>query len=325
MKNITLEMIDEFIEETGFDYEEARAYLLAADGDVKLAVEAAMAKDGMYGKSSMDSLLAYIKELIKKGNILRVIIRKGDEVLLNIPAGVGVVGAFFATYLSAAALGVALITGHSVTLEKKDGDVINVQDYLEKAVKKAKDSGENIEDLLKKGVKESKDFAKDLKENIEDKFSDVKDKVESKGKDLKEETEDAFVTLKDEAEEMAETAKDQAREVKEKVEDKGEDLKENAEDLVETLKEEVVEAKEKLQNKKNIKEETNKKVETVKEEAGKLIKDLSESPEEIVELREDFCETIDEVKEGAGGLYMDAEGKIDTNICAQPVNKKETN
>lgn len=321
MENITLEMIDEFIEETGFDYEEARAYLLAADGDVKLAVEAAMAKDGMYGKSSMDSLLAYIKELIKKGNILRVIIRKDDQVLLNIPAGVGIVGAFFATYLSAAALGVALITGHSVTLEKKDGDVINVQDYLEKAVKKAKDSGENLEDLVKKGVKESKDFAKDFKENIEDKLSDVKDKVENKGKDFKEETEDVYVTLKDEAEEMVEAVKDQAQEVKDKVEEKGQDLKENAQEVVETVKEEVVEAKEKYQNKKNKIEETDKKVDSVKEEAGKLIKGLSESPEEIVKLKKDFCETIDEVKEGAGGLYMNAEGKIDTNICAEPVKK----
>lgn len=241
MKNITLEMIDEFISETGFDYEEARAYLLAAEGDVKLAIEAATAKGGVYGKSSMDALLGHIKDMVKKGNLLRVIIRKEDEILLNIPAGVGVLGAFLATYLSAAAIGVALVTGHTITLEKKDGDVINVQDYLEKVVKKAKDSGDEIGDFVKKGVKDSKDFAHDLKENLEDKIHLVKEKVEDEAEDLKEEAEDLVEKIKDGSEAFKEELSQSSDEQEEKAyccedDEVHKDISESGEDIVKLKK-----------------------------------------------------------------------------------------
>lgn len=235
MKDITLEMVDKFIEETGFDYEEARAYLLAADGDLDLAIEAATAKEGPYSRSSLDSFLAYVKELVKKGNLLRVIVKKNNEVLLNIPVGVGVVGAVFATYFSAAALAVALMTGHSVTLEKKDGEIINVQDYLDKAVKKVKESGDELGEMVKKGVKESKDFAHELKENIEEKISEVKEKGEHKKEeiheDLEEFKENVEEQLKQETEKLKEKIEEISEEVQEEVVETVEELKEKNEDV----------------------------------------------------------------------------------------------
>ena len=39
-----------------------------------------------------NSVIEKIKELVKKGNVSRIIVRKGDKILVDVPVNVGIVG-----------------------------------------------------------------------------------------------------------------------------------------------------------------------------------------------------------------------------------------
>ena len=69
---------------------------------------------------SADDLVSRVKELVKEGNIRRVIVRneRGDT-LLEIPVTVGVIGALFAPYLAALGAIAALATRCTIAVEKK--------------------------------------------------------------------------------------------------------------------------------------------------------------------------------------------------------------
>jgi hypothetical protein len=69
---------------------------------------------------SGDTLLAKIKEIIREGNIRRVII-KNDEgrVLIDIPLTIGVVGTLLAPQLAAIGAIAALVLKGSIVIEKE--------------------------------------------------------------------------------------------------------------------------------------------------------------------------------------------------------------
>ena len=69
---------------------------------------------------SADDLLGQVKELIKEGNIRRVIIRnEHGENLIEIPVTLGVIGALVAPQLAAIAAIAALATRCTVAVERK--------------------------------------------------------------------------------------------------------------------------------------------------------------------------------------------------------------
>jgi len=74
-------------------------------------------------------LLDKIKELIKEGNVTRIIIsdRMGKE-LLNFPLTVGVVGALIAPVFAAIGTLAALVTECTITVEREVPDAEEVKD-----------------------------------------------------------------------------------------------------------------------------------------------------------------------------------------------------
>jgi len=70
-----------------------------------------------------EELLSRIKDLIRKGNIRRVIIKnKEGRVLMEIPLTLGVVGALLAPSLAAIGAIAALLTEATVVVEKVSED-----------------------------------------------------------------------------------------------------------------------------------------------------------------------------------------------------------
>ena len=68
---------------------------------------------------SGDSLLAKIKELIRQGNVRRILIKNEDgRVLIDIPLTIGVVGALLAPQLAAIGAIAALVLKGSIVIEK---------------------------------------------------------------------------------------------------------------------------------------------------------------------------------------------------------------
>lgn len=99
----------------------------------------------------VQSTIEKVKELVKKGNVSRIVVKRKDTEILNIPVSVGVVGA--AVGLAAAKwvlLASVLATvgfGCVVEIVKADGDIVNVVD--EDSSKKVR---EFAADAVEKGV-----------------------------------------------------------------------------------------------------------------------------------------------------------------------------
>lgn len=76
---------------------------------------------------SGDTLLAKIKEVIRQGNIRRVIIKNEEgRVLIDIPLTVGVVGTLLAPQLAAIGAIAALVLKGSIVIEKEASDKIGL-------------------------------------------------------------------------------------------------------------------------------------------------------------------------------------------------------
>ncbi len=87
-----------------------------------------------------------IKELVKKGNVSKIVVRRKGEVLLSIPVSVGVVGAVIGITAAKWALLAAVLGtvgfGCSVEILKDDGEVLNV--VSEEDSQKAKDTAAGV-------------------------------------------------------------------------------------------------------------------------------------------------------------------------------------
>ena len=80
----------------------------------------------------VQSVINKIKELVKKGNVSRIIVCRKGEQLLNIPVSVGAVGAVIglaaAKWVTLAAVLATIGLGCTVEVIKSDGGIVNVMD-----------------------------------------------------------------------------------------------------------------------------------------------------------------------------------------------------
>ena len=87
-----------------------------------------------------------VKELVKKGNVSKIVVRRKDEVLVSIPVNVGVVGAAVGLFAAKWALLAAVLGtvgfGCTVEIVKDDGKIVDV--VTEEDTRKAKDTAARI-------------------------------------------------------------------------------------------------------------------------------------------------------------------------------------
>ena len=80
----------------------------------------------------VQSVIDKIKELVKKGNVSRIIVCRKGKQLLNIPVSVGAVGAVVglaaAKWVTLAAVLATIGLGCTVEVIKSDGGIVNVMD-----------------------------------------------------------------------------------------------------------------------------------------------------------------------------------------------------
>ncbi len=103
---------------------------------------------------NVNAAMDKIKELVAKGNVSRVIVRKGEKTILDIPVTVGVVGAVVGiTAAKWAMLAAALATvgfGCTVEIVKDSGETVNVltEEDNQKIHEKASDIVEDVRDVI---------------------------------------------------------------------------------------------------------------------------------------------------------------------------------
>ena len=104
--------------------------------------------------SNVSNVIDKIKEIVAKGNVSRVIVRKEDKVILNIPVTVGVVGAVVGiTAAKWATLAAVLATvgfGCTVEIVKDSGEIVNVlsEEDSQKIHDKASDIVGDVKDVI---------------------------------------------------------------------------------------------------------------------------------------------------------------------------------
>ncbi|MCR5089110.1 MAG: DUF4342 domain-containing protein [Oscillospiraceae bacterium] len=97
------------------------------------------------------SVMDRVADLIRKGNVARVVVRRKGEAVLNVPVSVAaagaVVGLAAAKWLTLAAAVAAVGAGCTVEVVRKDGAVVNVLD--EESSRKVREiAGEAAEKVM---------------------------------------------------------------------------------------------------------------------------------------------------------------------------------
>lgn len=178
---ITLEKIELVKDRTGVSYKEAKEALEASNGsvvDAIIAIEETIDEKGK-GKFSEHSanIIASIKEAVKKGNVSKIIIKKDDEVVLNLPLNVGILGTVLAPWAMIAGVIAAFGTKCVIELVKEDGSVYDISEMANETFGDIVEKGSNIADEVK--VKSS-----DVYNNVMGKATEAMNKVKKDDDDL---------------------------------------------------------------------------------------------------------------------------------------------
>ena len=128
---ITLEALELVKDRTGVTYKEAKEALEAADGNVVnaiIAIEEKINSTGTPGKFTRkaDVTVQQIKDFIKKGNVNKLTIKRNDEVILNLPINIGIIGTILFPWAGVASTIAAFGTKCTVELTKDNGETLDV-------------------------------------------------------------------------------------------------------------------------------------------------------------------------------------------------------
>ncbi len=199
---ITLEKIELVKDRTGVSYREAKDALEKTDGSVVDAI--ILIEDNIdEGPAASDSKVAgvidWIKAAVKKGNVSKIVIRKDEEVIMNLPLSIGVLGTVLFPWAAIAATVAAFGTKCKIELFDDKGEVVDVSEKASAAFDIAKSKGGVL-------VDEVKDKGGDLFEYAKDKGGDAFEYAKDKGGDV-------FEYAKDKGKDVLSVAKDTAKNV----------------------------------------------------------------------------------------------------------------
>ena len=192
MEKITLEKVDMVRERTKVTYAEAKEALEACDGDVLEALiyieknnthstesdSFENIKDEFKNSVSIDEFKTWIKELIAKGNVTRIKIKKDDEEIADIPVNAGIAAGIIAVVIPpilAAGVIAAIATQITIEITREDGTVEVVNKYVSKVTNEVKAKASDFADMMKNKVSEVKEDVKVNNKETDTSNSDKQD------------------------------------------------------------------------------------------------------------------------------------------------------
>lgn len=167
MDNERLQKIDEIVNRTNASYEKAKNALDEANGDVLEAIiivqnSTNKAFNTNDAKQKGEQILEEIKKILKMGNATKLIIKKNNETVVNLPITAGLLGAFISPFLTAAGVTAALLTQCSVEIIQSDGNVIDVNQKVEEGINVVKSTVDDVKGKVQDGAEEIKDTFNDM-------------------------------------------------------------------------------------------------------------------------------------------------------------------
>lgn len=157
---ISLEKIDQVVERTYVSYKEAKEALERCSGDVLAAIiyledkkkkQEDLDNEGQKNET-VEEFKAWLKDVINKGNVTRIKVKKDDNVIVDVPVNAGIAAAVISIVVPAIfAFGVIAAVATKVTIEitMKDGTVKVVNKYVSDAAKDIKEKAINISEQIK--------------------------------------------------------------------------------------------------------------------------------------------------------------------------------
>lgn len=179
MSKITIEAIDQVMERVpGATYAQVKEALMKCDGDVVDAIillqdnstETEDKKDkrtfeDVFGKDS-EKIKEDITELLRKSNVVRIVIEKNGKIIMNVPISVGVIGVVFAPILSLIGLSASVLAKYKIKIEnEEEGTAVDLGEFSEEKLNIIKDMVSSV--------------AKDVKQAVDNKNKNTEDKNES--------------------------------------------------------------------------------------------------------------------------------------------------
>ncbi|QUH26894.1 DUF4342 domain-containing protein [Serpentinicella alkaliphila] len=139
MVDISLEKIDIVRDRTGVSYKKAKEALEANNGsvvDALISLEEEEVDKGWTKNASEtgSEMLEKLKKVIEKGNVTKVILKKDDETILNIPVTAGAIGVILAPVAAILGVSAALVSRMKVEIVKKDGEVVDINEMAESKI-----------------------------------------------------------------------------------------------------------------------------------------------------------------------------------------------
>lgn len=223
---ITLEKIELVKDRTGVTYKEAKEALEEAGGNVVDAIIAIEEKvdsgESRSTKAKKDALIARMKEIVKKGNVSRIMVTREGNTILNIPLTAGLVGSVIAPYGMIAGAVAAFGFKCKIEFVRDDGSVIDVSEKAENLYEDTKVKGAALYGDIKEkapgvyeDVKEKGGIALAKAKNA---AAAAKDRIRKGKDDFEEEMENYFDDEEIEEQETPEETAKEAAETEEKEE-----------------------------------------------------------------------------------------------------------
>ena len=235
---ITLEKIELVKDRTGVSYKEAKDALEAAEGSVVDAIiaieETVDEKPAKKVNEAANETVDKIKEVVKKGNISKITIKKDDEILLNLPLNAGIVGALVAPWGVIAGVIAAFGFKCQIELLKDDGTIVDITQRAEDLGKEVKEkSAVVVDDVVAKGT----EAYNNIKDAAAEKITELKNRKD----DLDIEVEVIMDELGDKLEELLDQAEAEIGECEaaEAVEEAAEAVEEICEEAAEAIEEKI--------------------------------------------------------------------------------------
>lgn len=164
MEDITLEKIDILRKRIGVGYGKAKEILEACEGNIVDAlVYAEKLKESEPDsvlKTTKDDMIKYLEELVRKGNVSRIRIKKEDKALVDIPVNGGIAVGLIGLAISPVLIPLTVVGGVISNV------IIEITDE--------KGNVREVNALLESGAKDIKDKVSTLALNIKDKVSSSK-------------------------------------------------------------------------------------------------------------------------------------------------------
>ena len=155
---------EHFLSDIHGEYEAFSHVLKNGSGAVRKKIE------DVFGKDS-EQIKEEITELIRKSNVIRIVIEKNGKIIMNIPITAGVVGVVFAPILTLIGLSASVLAKYRIKIENEDeGTIVDLGEFSEEKLNIIKDMISST--------------AKDVKEAVDKKNKNTEDKNESDNDDV---------------------------------------------------------------------------------------------------------------------------------------------